>query len=66
MRLDGGADALSATNTFPAMVIDVERRVPVLGNVTGGLSGSGIHPAAVKIVYDAHRLSRSDSCNPST
>ena len=50
-----GADALSVTNTFPAMVVDVERRVPVLANVTGGLSGRGIHPAAVKLVYDAHR-----------
>lgn len=55
---DAGADALSVTNTFPAMVIDIERRRPVLANVTGGLSGRGIHPAAVKLVYDAHRFSR--------
>ena len=54
----GGADALSVTNTFPAMVIDIERRVPVLGNATGGLSGRGIHPAAVKLVYDAHRVTK--------
>ena len=52
---DAGADALSLINTIPAMVIDIERRVPVLANVTGGLSGRGIHPAAVKVVYDAHR-----------
>lgn len=52
---DAGADALSMINTIPAMVIDVERRVPVLANVTGGLSGRGIHPVAVKLVYDAHR-----------
>ena len=52
---DAGADALSMANTIPAMVIDVERRVPVLANVSGGLSGRGIHPAAVKLVYDAHR-----------
>ncbi len=52
---DGGADALSMINTIPAMVINVERRRPVLANVTGGLSGRGIHPAAVKVVYDAHR-----------
>ena len=55
---DAGADALSVINTIPAMVIDIERRVPVLANVTGGLSGRGIHPAAVKLVYDAHRASR--------
>jgi len=55
---DAGADALSMINTIPAMVIDVETRRPVLANRTGGLSGRGIHPAAVKLVYDAHRASR--------
>ena len=52
---DAGADALSLINTIPAMVIDIERRRPVLGNRTGGLSGRGIHPVAVKCVYDVHR-----------
>ncbi len=52
---DAGADALSLINTIPAMVIDIERRVPVLANRTGGLSGRGVHPVAVKLVYDAHR-----------
>lgn len=51
----GGADALSMINTIPAMVIDIEKRRPVLANRTGGLSGRGIHPAAVKLVYDAHK-----------
>ena len=55
---DSGADALSMINTIPAMVIDVERRRPVLANVTGGLSGRCIHPVAVKLVYDAHRATR--------
>ena len=55
---DAGADALSMINTIPAMVIDVERRKPVLANVTGGLSGRGIHPAAVKVVYDAHKATK--------
>jgi len=52
---EAGADALSMINTLPAMVIDIERRVPVLGNVTGGLSGRCVHPVAVKLAYDAHR-----------
>ena len=52
---DNGADAISLINTIPAMAIDIEKRVPVLANKTGGLSGRGIHPAAVKLVYDAHR-----------
>ena len=52
---DAGADAISLINTIPAMVIDIERRKPVLGNRTGGLSGRGIHPVAVKCVYDVHK-----------
>ena len=55
---DAGADALSMINTIPAMVIDIEKRRPVLANKTGGLSGRGVHPAAVKIVYDAHKVSK--------
>ncbi len=55
---EAGADALSLINTIPAMVIDVEKRRPVLANKTGGLSGRGIHPAAVKLVYDAHKCSK--------
>lgn len=55
---DAGADALSLINTIPAMVIDIERRVPALANRTGGLSGRGVHPVAVKLVYDAHRATK--------
>lgn len=55
---DAGADALSMINTIPAMVIDIEKRRPVIANKTGGLSGRGIHPAAVKVVYDAHQVSK--------
>lgn len=46
-----GADAVSLVNTFLAMVIDVKRRKPLLGNVTGGLSGPAIRPIAVRMVY---------------
>lgn len=55
---NAGADALALINTIPAMVIDVETRRPVLGNRTGGLSGRGIHPAAVKVVHDAYKATR--------
>lgn len=54
----GGADALSLINTIPAMVIDVECRRPVLANRTGGLSGRCVHPVAVKLVYDAHNVTK--------
>jgi dihydroorotate dehydrogenase (NAD+) catalytic subunit len=55
---DNGANALALINTIPAMVIDIETRRPVLGNKTGGLSGRCVHPAAVKVVYDAHRCTK--------
>lgn len=49
---DGGADGISLINAFTAMVIDIEKRRPVLGNNTGGLSGPGIRPIAVRMTYD--------------
>ena len=48
-----GADAISLINSIPAMAIDIEARRPVLGNVTGGLSGPAIKPIAVKMVWEA-------------
>ncbi len=48
--IDGGADALSLVNTFTAMVIDIEKRKPVLANRTGGLSGPAIKPMAIYLV----------------
>jgi dihydroorotate dehydrogenase (NAD+) catalytic subunit len=48
---DGGADAVSAVNTFVGMAIDWRRRKPILGNVTGGLSGPAIKPLALRAVW---------------
>lgn len=50
-----GADALTISNTLPAMAIDVHTRRPVLSNVTGGLSGSALHPVALRLVHEAYR-----------
>jgi dihydroorotate dehydrogenase (NAD+) catalytic subunit len=49
---DSGADAVSLTNTFLAMSIDVETRRPRLSNITGGLSGPAIKPIALRMVYE--------------
>ncbi|MCK5179162.1 MAG: nitronate monooxygenase, partial [Candidatus Omnitrophica bacterium] len=46
-----GADGLSLVNTFTGMAIDTKTRKPVLGNVTGGVSGPAIRPMAVHMVY---------------
>ena len=50
---DAGSDALSITNSFPAMAIDIETRRPKLANVTGGLTGPCIKPIAIKLVWEA-------------
>lgn len=50
---DAGSDALSITNSYPAMAIDIETRRPRLANVTGGLTGPCIKPIAVKLVWEA-------------
>lgn len=49
----GGADCVSLVNTFTGMVIDIEKRKPVIANKTGGVSGAGIKPIAVRMVYEA-------------
>lgn len=48
---DAGADAVSLINTFVGMAIDWRRRKPVLGNITGGVSGPAIKPMALRIVW---------------
>jgi dihydroorotate dehydrogenase (NAD+) catalytic subunit len=54
--IDAGADALTISNTMPAMAINVGTRKPRLANVTGGLSGPAIHPVAVRLVHEVYRL----------
>lgn len=53
---DGGADAVSAVNTFVGMAVDWRRRKPILGNVTGGLSGPAIKPLALRAVWRVAQL----------
>jgi dihydroorotate dehydrogenase (NAD+) catalytic subunit len=49
---EAGAEAVTLVNTVMGMVIDLERRRPLLGNGGGGLSGPAIHPVAVRAVWD--------------
>lgn len=53
---DGGADAVSAVNTFVGMAVDWRRRKPILGNVTGGLSGPAVKPLALRAVWRIAQL----------
>jgi len=52
---EAGADAVSLVNTFVGMAVDWKRRRPVLGNVTGGLSGPAIKPLALRMVWQVAR-----------
>ena len=52
--VDAGADGLSVINTLLGMVIDTTTMRPVLGGLTGGLSGPAIRPVAVRCVYQCH------------
>ena len=47
-----GADALTLINTLKGMAIDVTQRRPLLGGITGGLSGPAIKPVALYMVYE--------------
>lgn len=47
-----GADALSLINTLYGMAVNVKTQKPVLGNITGGLSGPAIKPIAL---YHLHK-----------
>ena len=49
----GGADAISLINTLTGMAIDIERRRPIIANNTGGVSGAGVKPIAVRMTYEA-------------
>src|SRR5205814_995661 len=53
---DGGADAVCLVNTFVGMAVDWRKRKPILGNVTGGLSGPAIKPLALRAVWRIAQL----------
>src|SRR5438270_12119826 len=52
---EAGADAVSLVNTFVGMAVDWRGRRPVLGRVTGGLSGPAIKPLALRMVWQVAR-----------
>ena len=52
---DAGADAISLINTFVALAVDPHTRRARLGAGFGGLSGTGIKPVALRMVYEAAR-----------
>jgi len=55
---ESGADAVSLVNTFAGMAVDIESCMPVLGNITGGLSGPAIRPIALRMVWETAKKVR--------
>jgi len=49
--VNAGADALSLINTPKGMAIDISKRRPILGGISGGLSGPAIKPIAIYKAY---------------
>ncbi len=54
----GGADAVTAVNTFVGMAVDLDGMRSRLGRATGGLSGPAIKPLALARCHEAARAVR--------
>ena len=55
IAVDAGADGITVVNTVPGLVIDLERRRPVLGFGSGGVSGAAILPVGVLATWKVTR-----------
>lgn len=52
--VDAGADGLTLINTLLGLAIDTTTMRPLLGGITGGLSGPAIRPVAVRCLWQVH------------
>lgn len=55
---EAGADGISLINTLMGMAIDIRTQRPLLGNITGGLSGPAIKPVALRMVWQVAQAVR--------
>jgi len=56
--VDAGADGITAINTIPGVVVDIERRRPVLGFGSGGVSGPGLLAVGVLATWRVRQAVR--------
>lgn len=56
--IEAGTDGFAVINTLMGMAIDIEKRVPVIGNNQGGLSGPAIKPIALLKVHQVYEVSK--------
>lgn len=56
--VDAGADGITVINTIPGLVVDVERRKPVIGFGSGGVSGPGLLAVGLLAVHRVRQAVR--------
>lgn len=56
--IESGSDALAVINTVMGMAIDIDKRVPVIDNIQGGLSGPAIKPIALLKVHQVYDVAK--------
>ncbi len=56
--IEAGSDGLAVINTITGMAIDAEERIPVIGNVQGGVSGPAIKPIALHKVFQVYQVAK--------
>jgi len=56
MVIEAGTDGLSVINTLVGMAVDIERRTPVIDNISGGLSGPAIKPVALWKIHQTRAI----------
>jgi dihydroorotate dehydrogenase (NAD+) catalytic subunit len=54
--IEAGTDGFSVINTLVGMAVDTETRRPVLGNISGGLSGPAIKPVALWKIHQVRQV----------
>ena len=56
--IEAGSDAFAVINTLMGMAVDIESRMPLIGNNQGGLSGPAIKPVALLKVHQVYQVCR--------
>ena len=54
--IEAGSDGLSVINTLVGMAVDIERRTPIIDNISGGLSGPCIKPVALWKIHQTRAI----------
>jgi dihydroorotate dehydrogenase (NAD+) catalytic subunit len=58
IALDAGANGLTLVNTMPGLLVDLEKRKPVLGFGSGGVSGGALLPIGLLATWKVYKATR--------